>query len=130
MGESKNFVDYYALLQVPTDAEPSQIRLAYIRLAKMHHPDVGGSTDTMQQYNTAYRTLITSSSRKTYDLLHDFHTGTTAVKYHSTGSGAQGSSMNDLSDDEIDNFLDTILAELRAEPKSKKSLFAKIRELL
>jgi curved DNA-binding protein CbpA len=129
MGENARFVDYYELLAVPTNAGPGQIRVAYIRLAKLHHPDAGGSNSAMQQLNTAYRTLMTSSSRKAYDKLHDFHTGSTVSKYRETGTGSQGEATDDLSDDEIDDFLDSIFAEYHNQPKPKPTLLKKIREL-
>ena len=36
-------LDYYALLQVPHDADIATVRLAFRRLARMYHPDVAGS---------------------------------------------------------------------------------------
>ena len=128
MSESTGFVDYYALLGVQTDAEPAVIRVAFIRLAKEHHPDLGGDTADMQQFTLAYRTLMSEKSRKAYDMLHDFHTGNTEVKYHNYGK-VEGTAVDNLSDDEIDNFLDTLFTEFsQPQPKPKKDLKTRLRE--
>lgn len=121
MGENGSFIDYYELLEVPTNAEPAAIRLAFIRLAKEHHPDVGGSTADMQLFNVAYRTLMSATSRKAYDRLHDFHTGSSETQYRNYGN-VEGTTVDDLTDNEIDDFLDTIFAEYHNQPKPKKNL--------
>lgn len=126
MAESTGFVDYYHLLGVSTNAEPSVIRDAFIALAKKHHPDVGGSTEQMQQFSNAYRTLMSEKSRKAYDLLHDFHTGNGQVQYREYGNVA-GTSIDDLTDDEIDDFLDVLYAEYRAKPREKTSFITKLK---
>ena len=123
------FIDYYSLLGVAVDAHPEQIRQAFIRLAKQHHPDVGGSTVDMQQFNTAYRTLISAKSRRAYDMLYDFHVGSSAVHYRSEGNRASNTELDDLSDEEIDDFLDTIYAEYQAQPKPKVTLLSRLRRM-
>lgn len=130
MIESAKFIDYYKLLGVTTNAEPAQIRTAFMRLAKQHHPDVGGSTEQMQQFTAAYRTLMSASSRRAYDLLHDFQTGTATIHYQPDGKPSAGDGLDDLSDDEIDDFLDTIYAEYRDQPKPKTTLFTKLRRMI
>lgn len=47
----------WAALSILPDAPESVVRAAYTALAKEHHPDVGGSTETMQKLNTAYAAL-------------------------------------------------------------------------
>ena len=129
MPNGQNFLDYYSLLGVTPNADTNSIRTAFIDIAKQHHPDVGGSTELMQQYTGAYRTLMSQSSRKAYDLIHAFQTGTAEVQYRDiaeTGSNA----INDLSDEEIDDFLDKIYAEYHFQPESKQSLFTKIKNAL
>lgn len=126
---SEGFVDYYELLGVPTDADAHQIRLAFLRLAKEHHPDVGGSTDTMQQFTLAYRTLSTEASRRKYDLQHEFHSDKPGKYGHSKPDESTGG-VDDLSDDEIDEFLDTIFREVQSQPKEKRSFVAKLKKIL
>ena len=44
--------DYRVLHLLPT-APPELVESAYPTLARLHHPDVGGSTDTMMSINSA-----------------------------------------------------------------------------
>jgi curved DNA-binding protein CbpA len=62
-------LDYYALLQVPHDADIATVRLAFRRLARMYHPDVAGSGSLaqMQRLNAAYRVLSDPALRRAYD---------------------------------------------------------------
>jgi hypothetical protein len=62
-------LDYYALLQIPHDADAATVRLAFRRLARLYHPDVAGSGSLarMQQLNAAYRVLCDPAQRRAYD---------------------------------------------------------------
>lgn len=73
MSSRDEFTDYYLLLGVEYDAEPSEIKRGYLRLAKEAHPDAGGSTEAMQQLNHAYRTLMTPEKRAAYNKLYSLH---------------------------------------------------------
>ncbi|GCE03986.1 J domain-containing protein [Dictyobacter aurantiacus] len=64
------FTDYYALLEVPVDAEPSVIKAAFKKLALQYHPDVYAGSDAnerMSQLLQAYQTLSDPLERKQYD---------------------------------------------------------------
>ncbi len=124
--ENVNFVDYYALLNVAPDAGLQQIRSGYLHLAKLHHPDTGGTNEMMQRLNTAYKTLA-SSSRAGYDLLHSFHTGTSTVKYRDDPANVVTGSK--VSDEYVDFFVDSVFAEYHPELSPKKSLGKRVREL-
>ena len=130
MPDDREFLDYYELLAVATNADSEAIRTAFIAKAKLHHPDVGGSTELMQQYTRAYRSLMSRSSRKAYDLVHAFHTGTSEVQYREYGEVAGDNTTSDLTDDEIDDFLDKIYAEYHYMTPVKQSLFSKIKNAL
>lgn len=118
--DSANFVDYYEVLGVAPASEFEEIRRAYILKAKEHHPDTGGSIEMMRQLNTAYKTLKDSTSKAAYDMLHSFHMGTTHPNDYSYSDGRKVSGVNDMADDEIDSFLDSLLSEYRhGVPKSK-----------
>lgn len=61
---------YYDILGVPPDASQADIKRAYRRLAKMHHPDVSGELGAVtrfKQINEANRTLSDPSRRAEYD---------------------------------------------------------------
>ena len=59
----------YDLLQVRPDATTQDVRSAYRRLARRHHPDRSDSTDSemMSELNSAYETLSDPDSRAHYD---------------------------------------------------------------
>ncbi|CUF82364.1 DNA-J chaperone, putative [Bodo saltans] len=58
---------YYKILGVSTNASVNDIRSAFRQKVIMHHPDAGGSTETMTKLNEAYRTLRDPALRETYD---------------------------------------------------------------
>lgn len=123
MTESSNFTDYYEVLGVKPTSEVAEIRRAYIALAKQQHPDAGGSMEAMQQLNIAYRTLTSDSAKTAYDMLHNFHTGSTAPADYRYSDGREVHGVTDMSDDEIDAFLDDLFTEYRSgPPKSKQSI--------
>lgn len=124
-------MDYYRLLGVPTGAEAAAIRGAYMRHAKTFHPDVnGGDTEQMQALNKAYQTLSDSSKRKVYDLMHQTHTGTASLFYKTEGGPNDDLSSN-MSDDEIDDFINTVYNEIRAvTPQKDKNLLKNLRTKL
>ena len=49
--------DYYRVLHLRETAPVELIESAYRVLARLHHPDAGGSTEAMQQINGAYAAL-------------------------------------------------------------------------
>jgi hypothetical protein len=50
-------VEEYNTLHLLPSAPPEVVAAAYRALAKLHHPDAGGDTATMQRINTAYKRL-------------------------------------------------------------------------
>ncbi|MDQ2973163.1 MAG: DnaJ domain-containing protein [bacterium] len=64
------FVDYYKVLGVKKTASNGDIRKAYLRLAKEHHPDRGGDSKRMNKLNEAYETLKEPKARELYDEIH------------------------------------------------------------
>ena len=60
--------DLYAILEVSPGASLSEIRAAFRRLARLHHPDVGGgSAERMAAVNRAYAILSDAEQRRHYD---------------------------------------------------------------
>jgi len=68
-----DFRDYYATLGVPKTATGKEIKQAYRRLARKHHPDVNPgdrSAETrFKEVNEAYEVLGTPETRKKQLLL-------------------------------------------------------------
>jgi curved DNA-binding protein len=65
------YKDYYAVLGVKRDATEKDIRQAFRRLARQHHPDVNPNNkeaeERFKQINEAYEVLSDPEKRKRYD---------------------------------------------------------------
>jgi hypothetical protein len=62
--------DWYAILQIRSDAEPEVIEAAYRALARKYHPDVNraaGADERIRAINEAYAVLHTAERRAAYD---------------------------------------------------------------
>lgn len=65
--------DFYAVLEIEPMAKADEIRRAYYRLARLHHPDLQGSDATAEAHERflliqqAYEVLGTPVSRQKYD---------------------------------------------------------------
>src|SRR3954470_158990 len=82
--------DYYATLGVPRTATQAEIKKAFRKLARKHHPDVnasdrGGAEARFKEVNEAYDVLGDPEKRKLYDQL-----GANWEAYQRAGSGPQG----------------------------------------
>ena len=67
--------DYYDILGVPRVADEKEIRQAYRRLARQHHPDVNpgdeASAERFKTINAAYEVLSDADKRAKYDRYGD-----------------------------------------------------------
>lgn len=61
-------MNYYQLLNIEHTATPDEIKKAYRKLVKVHHPDTGGDDNKFKELSTAYKTLSDPEKRKLYDL--------------------------------------------------------------
>ena len=61
-------IDFYQTLGVRRDAGSSDIRAAFVRLTKLHHPDMAGSLPwRLQEVQQAYRCLSDPAARAAHD---------------------------------------------------------------
>lgn len=58
---------HYETLGLAPDATPEQVKRAYRRLARKHHPDAGGDGEAFRRVQEAYETLADPESRRAYD---------------------------------------------------------------
>jgi len=64
------YQDYYQILGVSRDADKSDIKKAYRKLARRYHPDVNSEADAEEKFkevNEAYEVLKDSDKRQAYD---------------------------------------------------------------
>lgn len=68
---SMDYIDYYKVLDLSRDATPEQIKEAYRKLARKHHPDLNPNNaeavKRFQQINEANEVLSDPEKRKKYD---------------------------------------------------------------
>lgn len=87
-------IDYYAILDVPRDADTTTIRDAYRKLALIHHPDRNrnnpDAAEKMKSVNEAYAVLSNPEKRLDYDAMQS-----------SYGSGAAHRFRQNFTDQDI-----------------------------
>ena len=59
--------DYYKTLGVPRTATADEIKKAFRKLARKHHPDAGGDEAKFKELNEAYEVLSDEKKRALYD---------------------------------------------------------------
>src|SRR6267378_833497 len=68
--------DYYKALGVPETASADEIKKAYRRLAKKHHPDANpnntGASERFKEISEAYSVLTDADKRKQYDMMRKY----------------------------------------------------------
>ena len=65
--------DFYKTLHISESATEAEIKAAYRKLARTHHPDIAGATQEniqlFKDINEAYETLMDRKKRYEYDAL-------------------------------------------------------------
>ena len=84
--------DYYKILNINRESSQDDIKKAFRKLSKTHHPDKGGDENVFKEMSEAYDTLGSAEKRMKYDHQgqHPFGHG------HGHGHGRGGPNMEDV----------------------------------
>jgi molecular chaperone DnaJ len=113
--------DYYKVLGVPETATEKEIRRAYRKLAKEHHPDAHpGSEDRFKEISAAYDVLSDAAKRKDYDEVRRL--GPMAGGPFGGPGGPGGSTFNFSTDDlgDIGDLFGNLFGGGRARGRSRR----------
>jgi curved DNA-binding protein len=86
--------NYYEVLGVKEDASADEIKKAFKKLARKHHPDAGGDEARFKDVSEAYEVLSDKEKREEYDTFLKFGafggTNAGASPFNWSGAGADG----------------------------------------
>ena len=81
--------NYYDTLGVKKDASTDEVKKAFRRLARKHHPDAGGDEEKFKEINEAYEVLSDAEKRSQYDQYGQYFAGGVPPGY-GAGGGVGG----------------------------------------
>lgn len=116
-----NNKNYYEILEVDAEADFSQIKSAYRKLARKYHPDINkeeGSIDKFKMITLAYETLSNPLEREKYDILKGIFKQTSEQK--TSSQKAQ---------EEYKNNKSTFEAQKSKPEKSKERKFSIVKAI-
>ncbi len=91
---SAEFRDYYEILGVGKGASEAEIKKAFRKLARVHHPDVAkdkvNAEEKFKEINEAYEVLSDPEKRKKYDVLGENWNARGGAPAGGGGAGMQG----------------------------------------
>jgi curved DNA-binding protein len=108
------YVDYYAALGLPRDADLAQIKKAYRTLARQHHPDMSkdaGAEEKFKNIGAAYATLKNPEKRAAYDALGPQREGAemgAPTDDHAASGGRSTANRSHVDDMDFSDFLDSL----------------------
>ena len=82
--------NYYDTLGVKKTASADEIKKAFRKLARKHHPDAGGDEEKFKEINEAYETLSDAEKRTEYDQYGQYFGGGAVPPGYRPGAGAPG----------------------------------------
>jgi molecular chaperone DnaJ len=84
--------NYYDILGVKKSASADEVKKAFRRLARKHHPDAGGSEEKFKEINEAYEVLSDKEKRAQYDQYGQYFAGGVPPGYGQGGPSGPGPS--------------------------------------
>lgn len=111
------FIDYYEVLGVTKSATDKEIKNAYRKLARQHHPDLhqGGdrkeAEEKFKKINEAYEVLGDSENRKKYDMLGQNWRGGQEFQPPPGGTSYQTYHMDGMDDFGFSDFFSSIFGQ-------------------
>jgi molecular chaperone DnaJ len=82
--------NYYEVLGIPKSASADEIKKAFRRLARKHHPDAGGAEEKFKEINEAYEVLSDPEKRSQYDQYGAYYAGGAPPPGPGAGGGYGG----------------------------------------
>ena len=82
--------NYYDILGVKKDASADEIKKAFRKLARKHHPDAGGDEEKFKEINEAYEVLSDAEKRAQYDQYGQYFGGNDAARVRAGRRGYGG----------------------------------------
>jgi molecular chaperone DnaJ len=82
--------NYYDTLGVKKDASADEVKKAFRRLARKHHPDAGGDEEKFKEINEAYEVLSDAEKRSQYDQYGQYFAGGVPPGYGASSGGRGG----------------------------------------
>ena len=79
--------NYYDTLGIKKDASADEVKKAFRRLARKHHPDAGGDEEKFNEINEAYEVLSDKEKRSQYDQYGQYFAGGVPPGYGAGGGG-------------------------------------------
>ncbi|MDP2183600.1 MAG: molecular chaperone DnaJ [Actinomycetota bacterium] len=94
--------DYYDILGVKKDASTEEVKKAFRKLARKHHPDAGGSEERFKEINEAYEVLSDDDKRSQYDQYGQYFGGNAPPGAGGPGPGWPGAGGGGFSYQNVD----------------------------
>src|SRR5258708_2073676 len=107
-----DYKDYYQILGVPKTATDKEIKAAYRKLARKHHPDVNqgnkAAEDTFKDVGEAYDVLSDPDKRAKYDMYGDQWKAASQGGFQPGGQGGVYTDFGGMGHGGLDDLLASI----------------------
>lgn len=100
--------DYYSILGVSQKSASQQIKSAYYKLAKKHHPDNGGDETKMKEINEAYEILSDIDKKAEYDIWYTRHCAVEHTEQNEKADKSGYYQPHNLTDEEMEALFRTL----------------------